>query len=503
MAVNKVVLGEDTLIDLTGDTVSADKLSKGITAHNMAGEPIVGTMEAGGGGPSYTAGDGITIDSSNVISNNFGRSITCSWLELDDQFSWGYEDYIKEVATTDTMSQYLGKCPVIAGTSLYTPDLSLFTDDWTGGRRTLYKYDGTNFTFTATRIDGTYYLADGHVLAKVGRQNWIDCSSIAVFRKYLSRIKYDNTNSGLTATNIPDAIDELNTKITTVEANPENPTQTLSSIKIGDVDYSVGGGGDYIFTNGLTENNGTVGWDLSDSIKNGDSGKYATRLGYMAENYNDHIQASGYGAVAFGMPNTDGYTDIISSGKGSLAFGTKDGSAYGGGIAATGEGSLAHGVSGFTTGAGLDNRRAIIASGIGSHAEGFAAPTYGGVIKATANGAHAEGGGTTASGYLSHAEGRGTIANHLAQHSAGRYNIPDDSTAKYYQYGNYAFIIGNGTSDTARSNALTVDWSGNVQASGTVIASNIPTQPSADGEYNLHCSIVNGVPTYTWKAEQQ
>ena len=53
MAVNKVVLGEDTLIDLTGDTVSADKLSKGITAHNMAGEPIVGTMEAGGGrGPT-------------------------------------------------------------------------------------------------------------------------------------------------------------------------------------------------------------------------------------------------------------------------------------------------------------------------------------------------------------------------------------------------------------------------------------------------------------------
>ena len=39
---------------------------------------------------------------------------------------------------------------------------------------------------------------------------------MAVFRKYLSRIKYDNTNSGLTATNIPDAIDELSTKITTV-----------------------------------------------------------------------------------------------------------------------------------------------------------------------------------------------------------------------------------------------------------------------------------------------
>lgn len=59
MAVNKVVLGEDTLIDLTGDTVSADKLSKGVTAHDMAGEPIVGTMEAGGG-KVYTFTDGLT-----------------------------------------------------------------------------------------------------------------------------------------------------------------------------------------------------------------------------------------------------------------------------------------------------------------------------------------------------------------------------------------------------------------------------------------------------------
>lgn len=59
MAVNKVVLGEDTLIDLTADTVSADKLSKGVTAHDMAGEAIVGTMEAGGG-KEYTFTDGLT-----------------------------------------------------------------------------------------------------------------------------------------------------------------------------------------------------------------------------------------------------------------------------------------------------------------------------------------------------------------------------------------------------------------------------------------------------------
>ena len=47
MAVNKVVYGTTVLVDLTKDTVTADKLLKGETAHDAAGEPITGTMEPG------------------------------------------------------------------------------------------------------------------------------------------------------------------------------------------------------------------------------------------------------------------------------------------------------------------------------------------------------------------------------------------------------------------------------------------------------------------------
>lgn len=44
MSVNKVVYGNDILIDLTGDTlVSADQLAKGVIAHTKSGEVIVGT----------------------------------------------------------------------------------------------------------------------------------------------------------------------------------------------------------------------------------------------------------------------------------------------------------------------------------------------------------------------------------------------------------------------------------------------------------------------------
>lgn len=41
--INKVIYGGKTLIDLTGDTISADKLLAGITAHDKSGAPITGS----------------------------------------------------------------------------------------------------------------------------------------------------------------------------------------------------------------------------------------------------------------------------------------------------------------------------------------------------------------------------------------------------------------------------------------------------------------------------
>lgn len=41
--VNKLIVGTETIFDLTADTVSADKLASGITAHDKSGAPITGT----------------------------------------------------------------------------------------------------------------------------------------------------------------------------------------------------------------------------------------------------------------------------------------------------------------------------------------------------------------------------------------------------------------------------------------------------------------------------
>ena len=72
MAVNKVVLGDQTLIDLTADSVTPDKLFKGITAHNMKGESIVGTME-GGSTPSEPS------DNTAVIFVDYDGNLIDTW----------------------------------------------------------------------------------------------------------------------------------------------------------------------------------------------------------------------------------------------------------------------------------------------------------------------------------------------------------------------------------------------------------------------------------------
>ena len=272
MAVNKVVLGENTLIDLTADTVSADKLSKGVTAHDMAGEPIVGTMEAGGG---------------------------------------------KE----------------------------------------------------------------------------------------------------------------------------------------------------YTFTDGLTETNGTVKWDLNADIKTGE------------------------------IVNKE---QCIKTSKGKLAFGIALSS--NGRIFASGDGCLA---------GGFGNNNGITA---GSESGAIAI----GVSDSTSGSIYASNSGSVALGY-------GTKSRSDYQVVIGKDNIADSSNV-------YASIIGNGSSDSSRSNATAIDWQGNQYLSGDIytnctdytttstglntprcggkklateeyVDTRIPAPPSADGEYNLHCSIVNGIPTYTWKAE--
>ena len=119
------------------------------------------------------------------------------------------------------------------------------------------------------------------------------------------------------------------------------------------------------------------------------------------------------------------------------------------------------------TGSFSQNRKESSQVGDYSHAEGY---------KTTASGvrSHAEGYMTTASGESSHAEGYHTIASGSYSHVQGKYNI-DDPDEKY------ASIVGNGTSDTARSNSHTLDWEGNAWYAGTVEGTAMIVKSSTPG----------------------
>ena len=58
---------EVTAVDLSGDTVTPARLKQGITAHNAAGQPIVGTM-TGGGGANYQSKTVVPTKSEQTVT---------------------------------------------------------------------------------------------------------------------------------------------------------------------------------------------------------------------------------------------------------------------------------------------------------------------------------------------------------------------------------------------------------------------------------------------------
>ena len=122
------------------------------------------------------------------------------------------------------------------------------------------------------------------------------------------------------------------------------------------------------------------------------------------------------------------------------------------------------------------------AEGDGTTASGFISHAEGDCTIASGYASHTEGGATTASGNKSHAEGYNTTASSNYQHVQGKFNIDDAE-------GKYAHIVGNGASNTARSNAHTLDWKGNAWFAGQVEGTNLP--------YNISSRVLATIPANT------
>lgn len=192
----------------------------------------------------------------------------------------------------------------------------------------------------------------------------------------------------------------------------------------------------------MFENNPNAGeYDdrLKTTVDYGATGKFASAFGGKTSAQGKRAHAEGSGTVALGG-------NAHSEGSGTAAIG---GSSHAEGYATTAVGVASH-AEGGTTQALSQNSHAegveTIALNEHSHAEG-AYTVAGGVAS------HAEGYRTVANGNYSHAGGLGTITKREAQHAIGSYNIGKDNTV---------FEIGNGTSETDRSNILEVYENGDI-----------------------------------------
>lgn len=175
--------------------------------------------------------------------------------------------------------------------------------------------------------------------------------------------------------------------------------------------------------------------------------------------------SEGYKTESSGEESHSEGSETIASGKYAHSEGNKT----------TASGESAHSEGAWT-----------VAKGLYSHAEGKTSVSNG-------LGSHAEGCDTVANGKGAHSEGLYTKAGSSFQHVQGKYNIVDSSDV-------YADIVGNGTSNEARSNAYTLDWDGNAWFAGNITIGSdndvLITEKKANSLYGATVSINVDPQTY-------
>ena len=198
------------------------------------------------------------------------------------------------------------------------------------------------------------------------------------------------------------------------------------------------------------------------------SGSSSVASGFSSVASGNYSVASGYSSVASGFYSVASGSYSVASGNSSVASGSSS-VASGFSSVASGSSSVASGNSSVASG------NYSVASGYSSVASGYSSVASGTYSVASGYTSVASGAYSVASGYSSVASGYYSVASGYYSVASGDFSVVlalNGETMSSYQtiVGKFnakvagLFIIGNGTSNTARSNAFVVDDSGNVTA---------------------------------------
>lgn len=179
---NKIVLGDEPLIDLTSDTVTPEKVLSGETFHDRSGAPQTGSLTT----HTYSAGDGIVIENDEISTDNMpaadmaeivnplpsvmsrfpvyseDEQMIAYWEEIVDGVRCRKPIYEKRY---DITSPTASASAVVVAT--YDPSFSIINMFGMIGGYPLSGYQGANYYVATLATGGNIYIEQKNVAAGV------------------------------------------------------------------------------------------------------------------------------------------------------------------------------------------------------------------------------------------------------------------------------------------------------------------------------------------------
>lgn len=166
MPVNKVDLANgENLIDLTSDTVTPETLASGATAHNRAGEQIVGVFT-----PNVNAGT--ATDITGILKGN-GSTVEAAVEGTD--YAPAFSPYQTLSASVTLTAAHFGQYLLLSGASAFTVTLPAATAAMSGAEMELHNIGAGTVTLTGALQLGSTANTSASVTLETGNAVTVKC----------------------------------------------------------------------------------------------------------------------------------------------------------------------------------------------------------------------------------------------------------------------------------------------------------------------------------------